>query len=440
MGEKSLKPFEVTAAAPQRTTETDLLEPDPSSPAVTETNRSTLLELPSSWLDRLVTLSTRIPIHEGREAAIRTVVHTLAALLPEYSVGARMTAEDGGRRVYSEPPKSHEQTRGDRLFPEAAHERAVLLPIAIGLTSQSQASAAGWLHLASDEAQLEDDRAPAILLVERAALLAAEGLARVKSHEDGVRVQAELNAMKSNMVQAEKLASLGQMAAGMVHELNNPLTSIVAYTDFMLRRSDAFQQEDVERIRRIAESANRMLRFTRDLVSYARPSSELPVPVMLHDTINRAIAFCEHEIASAGVVLERSFDERVTHVRGKPEQLAQVFVNLVTNACHAMAATPLGSGSPKASAANAAKLTVTTERVGEATARIIVDDTGHGISADHLPLVFAPFFTTKGAGKGTGLGLSIVKGIIESHQGEITVESDSSNGSRFIVLLPLVAE
>jgi two-component system NtrC family sensor kinase len=435
MREKSVQPLEITVAAPGRATESDMTELDPSGPVVTETNRSTLLELPSSWLDRLLILSAKMPIEEGREATLRFVVQALAALLPDYSVGARMAAEDGGRRVYSEPPKSHEQTRTERLFPEAAHERAIALPPVGTSREGARSSEAGWIHLASDDALLDDDRSPPVLLAERAALLAADGLLRVRSHEEAARVLAELNTIKSSMVQAEKLASLGQMAAGMVHELNNPLTSIVAYTDFMLRRADKLEEQDVERIRRIAESANRMLRFTRDLVSYARPSSELAVPVTLHDVINRAIAFCEHEIAFAGVVLERAFDDRVTQVRGKPEQLAQVFVNLVTNACHAMTA-------PTAAAKTAppAKLTVTTERVGEATARVIVDDTGHGISATHLPLVFAPFFTTKGAGKGTGLGLSIVKGIVESHHGEITVESDASQGTRFILLLPLVTE
>jgi two-component system NtrC family sensor kinase len=87
-----------------------------------------------------------------------------------------------------------------------------------------------------------------------------------------------------------------------------------------------------------------------------------------------------------------------------------------------------------------ARLTVKTERVGEATVRIIVDDTGHGISQANLPRVFAPFFTTKGAGRGTGLGLSIVKTIVEGHLGEITVESDASHGTRFVLLLPLVGD
>jgi two-component system, NtrC family, sensor kinase len=432
MGEKSLKPASVVPPrATERTSGTDATELDLGTPTVTATNRSTLLELPASWLDQLIVLVTKLPVREGREATIRAVVQTVASLLPEYSVGARM-AEDGGRRVYSEPPKSHEQPRGDRLFPAAAHERAIAVPPDGGLPA---GAGAGWLHLASDDPLLEDDRAPAVLLVERAALVLSDALARVRAQDEAARSVAELDAIKTGMVQAEKLASLGQMAAGMVHELNNPLTSIVAYTDFMLRRHEAFDPQDVERVRRIAESANRMLRFTRDLVSYARPSSEVAVPVRLHDAINRAIAFCEHEIASAGVTLELSFDERVTHIPGKPEQLAQVFVNLVTNACHAMT---IGSTSPD-NGRLPPKLTVTTERVGEATARVIVDDNGHGISAHHLPLVFAPFFTTKGVGKGTGLGLSIVKGIVESHNGEISVESASS-GTRFILLFPLVGD
>jgi two-component system NtrC family sensor kinase len=419
MREKSRQPVE--HIGPDRRSDTIAFAQ--ADTAVTETNRSTLLELPASWLDRLIVLSSKIPTHQGAEEALRAVVHTIAAILPNYSVGARIALEDGARNVYSEPPTSQEQTRGGRLFPDAAHERASLL-----------SSGSGSLHLAGNDAQIEDPRAPAVLLLERAATVASDGLARVKSYEDAARVAAELDAMRSSMVQAEKLASLGQMAAGIVHELNNPLTSIVAYTDFMLRRTDRFDEDDSERIRRIAESANRMLRFTRDLVSYARPSSELSVPVALHGVINRALAFCDHEISLAGVVVERHFDERVTQVLGKPEQLAQVFVNLVTNACHAMTAPANGEPYP------VAKLTLKTERVNESTARITVDDTGHGILATNHSLVFAPFFTTKGAGKGTGLGLSIVKSIVEAHRGEIRVENNTPRGTRFVLLLPLVVE
>jgi two-component system, NtrC family, sensor kinase len=386
--------------------------------------RTTIIELPASWLERLIVLGSKMPADDGAEGALRAVVHAVAAILPDYYVGARVATMDGGRRyLYSEPPKSNEQPRSDRLFPEAAHERIAVV-----------ASGGGWLHLAGNDPQLMDDRSPAALLLDRAATIGADGVERALAYEQAAKVGAELKTLKSYMAQAEKLASLGQMAAGMVHELNNPLTSIVAYSDYMLRHTGKFEEQDAERIRRIAESANRMLRFTRDLVSYARPSSELPVPVPLHNVINRALAFCEHEIDRAGVGVMRTFDERVTQVRGKPEELAQIFVNLVTNACHAMAPqadVPTGERP-------AAKLTVSTELVAnDTTVRILVCDTGHGIAAGNISLVFAPFFTTKGAGQGTGLGLSIVKNIVEAHHGEITVESSPESGTRFILLLPI---
>ncbi|NVL68031.1 two-component sensor histidine kinase, partial [Escherichia coli] len=102
----------------------------------------------------------------------------------------------------------------------------------------------------------------------------------------------DLRALNSHMVQAEKLASLGQIAAGVVHELNNPLTSIVAYTDWLIRKQgmspNGGDPDSLERLRRIGESASRILRFTRDLVAYARPSSEVPVPVSLPTVIEQA--------------------------------------------------------------------------------------------------------------------------------------------------------
>jgi signal transduction histidine kinase len=394
-------------------------------PESSTASRPTLLELPSSWLDRLIVLGSQLPLDEGAEGVLRAVVQTLAAIQPDDKVGARTALEDGIRKVVrSEPPTSHDQLTSGRLFPETLHERTIALPCG-----------GGSLHLAGDDPELSNDRAPPVLLLERAAIVASAGLARAKAHEQSIRVLAELKALKSYMVQAEKLSSLGQMAAGMVHELNNPLTSIVAYTDFMLLRSHHFEEQDAKRLQRIAESANRMLRFTRDVVSYARPSSEVPVPVALHSLIDRALAFCEHVVASVDVEVVRGYDSRVTSVRGLPEQLVQVFVNLVTNACHAMERPADGTSDVRAP-----KLTLTTELVlHETTVRVVVEDTGHGITAENLPLVFAPFFTTKGAGRGTGLGLSIVKNIIDVHNGEILVESDVGVGTRFILLLPVDA-
>jgi C4-dicarboxylate-specific signal transduction histidine kinase len=228
------------------------------------------------------------------------------------------------------------------------------------------------------------------------------------------------------MVQAEKLASLGQIAAGVVHELNNPLTSIVAYTDWLIRKQGPIGDPDsLERLRRIGESASRILRFTRDLVAYARPSSEVPVPVSVHTVIEQALAFCEHVLAQHGARVERHFAEGVPPVRGMHEQLVQVFVNLFTNACHAM---PADGG----------KLVVSTQLTDDGLhLAVIVTDNGHGIAIEHLAQIFAPFFTTKVDGRGTGLGLSIVKNIMDNHSAEIRAEPGEDGGARFALLFPV---
>jgi two-component system NtrC family sensor kinase len=421
----------------------------PITEEVATTGRATLVEAPAHWLDRLLVVSMQLPYAEGPERVMRAFIDGLSAILPDAALGVRMPEDGGGERrvLRSEPPSGEQPICADasRMFPEVAHERAFVL----------MDHRPGTLHVASGDPTLDDDRSPIVYFLSRAALVGGSALGRAQLHEQAMSHKSELRALKSHMVQAEKLASLGQIAAGMVHELNNPLTSIVAYTDYLLRRAErqpTADPEDTERLRRIAESANRMLRFTRDLVSYARPSSEVPVPVPLHDVIQRALAFCEHEVAQADAAVHCAFDPAVTHVRGMPEQLAQIFVNLVTNACHAMAPAGGAPPAPDGDAHRAAspapvasgerirtgKLTITTQLVDGATrVRVVIADTGHGIAPSHLSQVFAPFFTTKGAGRGTGLGLSIVKNIVENHNGDIRVESDPPRGTQFTILLPV---
>jgi signal transduction histidine kinase len=147
--------------------------------------------------------------------------------------------------------------------------------------------------------------------------------------------------------------------------------------------------------------------------------------VSLHTVLDQALAFCEHVLDQAGAKVERRYQQDLPHVRGMPEQLAQVFVNLVTNACHAM---PSENG----------QLVVSTSSLeGREAVQVTLEDNGHGIAAEHLPHIFAPFFTTKTDGRGTGLGLSIVKNILDNHTGEIHAEAGSPQGTRFVLVLPM---
>jgi two-component system, NtrC family, sensor kinase len=391
------------------------------------------LDVDAAWLDRLLSATCALPVEAGEDAVVAFLVQALGEILPECGVGACLVpappssspsgvtlAAPADQRLFVYVPDGHESRGGGmdptRLFPGYAHERVFAVD-ANGTT----------LHLASDDPQLDEQDGPMLHIARRAALAIDRGLVLARLHARATADARELRALSSHMMQAEKLASLGQIAAGVVHELNNPLTSIVAYTDWLLRKSGVTGDPDsVERLRRIGESAGRILRFTRDLVAYARPSSEVPVSVSVHHVIDQALAFCEHVIAEHGAKVDRRFAEEVPQVRGMPEQLAQVFVNLFTNACHAMPET------------GGCLAVVTHVSSDGGMVHVTVEDNGHGISSSHVAQIFAPFFTTKVDGRGTGLGLSIVKNIMDTHNAEIRAERSLTGGARFILSFPAV--
>jgi two-component system NtrC family sensor kinase len=229
--------------------------------------------------------------------------------------------------------------------------------------------------------------------------------------------------LEKRVIHAEKLATLGQLAASVVHEINNPMTAVATYAHALLARqlgNPAADPADQEKLRKILESSERILKFTRDLVSYARPAQDKPEVVDLHQLLDTAVSFCDHVISKHGVTVERAFGAppQVAAVKGN---LVQVFVNLITNACHAM-----GEGG---------RVVLHTE-VTSGEVIVQVKDSGAGIAPADLPRVFEPFFTTKPDGKGTGLGLSIVQGIVENHGGDISVESEPGRGTVFTIRLP----
>jgi signal transduction histidine kinase len=370
-----------------------------------------LADVPSRALDRLLSLEHDLPLSQGEPGVIQAFVESFALLVPGHAVavvvGQEAYRSEIHRDSFAPMSASRESREVSKLFAHHLVERVVRI-----------AGSDATIILAADDAALADDAAPAVQLAHRGLFILESGRARA-------RMQGEIDELRAMLVQADKLASLGQLAAGMVHEINNPLTSILAYADFLSKRASAREDaDDVERLRRIGESAHRMLRLSRDIVSYARPSSETPQPVVISSVIEQALVFCDHLFQEAGVAVERVFGDGVLPVRGRPEQLAQVFVNLFTNACHAM---PQKGG----------RLEITTElTTNEAHVRIVVGDNGHGIQEPNIDRVFLPFFTTKDEKHGTGLGLAIVKRIVDSHDGRVEVESDGG-GTRFVIHLPV---
>jgi len=384
------------------------------------------LEVEAAWLDRLVVAACQMPVASGEAAVVEFLVRALSEIFPECGVGACFVPVPPSvstpafhpteQRLFKYVPEGEEARAvgmdPTRLFPGYQFERVLDVE---GSTT---------IHLASDDPQLEVDGSPMMHVFRRGALAMSSGLAFARVHSRATADARELRALSSHMMQAEKLASLGQLAAGVVHELNNPLTSIVAYTDWLIRKQGPTGDPDsLERLRRIGESSTRILRFTRDLVAYARPSSEVPVPIAIHNVIEQALAFCEHVIAQHGAKVERVFADELPPVRGMPEQLAQVLGNLFTNACHAMP--ELGG-----------RLGVSSRLAPDGRIVVTVEDNGHGIASEHLTAIFTPFFTTKGDGRGTGLGLSIVRNIMDNHSAEIRAERSHDGGARFVLMFP----
>ena len=379
--------------------------------------------VPAEWLSYLLTLACDLPIADGPNAVANAVVEAVGRILPDQAFGLSLREalepeQAAGVRLLRTAPQGSQvglTPSPDRLFPELGYERL------LDLTGES---AGIRLHMASDDAQMLDNGSTVQLFVQRVAEVLTSALRTTRLMSAKGRESLEL---KGQIIQSEKLASLGQIAAGVVHELNNPLTSIIAYSDYLRTKSERTggDPSDVEQLRRIGEAAGRILRFSRDLVAYARPSTEPPSPVAIHAVLDQAFIFCEHLLGSTNIRVERKFAADTRPVLGVRDQLTQVFVNLFTNACHAME--PRGG----------TLLVQTDLSLQRRSVKVTVADSGHGIDGENLKRIFDPFFSTKTDGRGTGLGLSIVRNIVLLHGGALAVESSPHKGTTFHLDLPI---
>jgi two-component system, NtrC family, sensor kinase len=235
--------------------------------------------------------------------------------------------------------------------------------------------------------------------------------------------QSQIEALQQQVVRAERLATLGELAAGVVHELNNPLTSITVYADYLVRKlATGAEEADLEKLRRIGASAQRILRFSRDLVQYARPSGRDLEPVDVAGVVRQSVSICEHLVERGGITLTVEVDPQLPVIQAIAGQLEQVLINLITNAVHAVE--------------SGGQVVVRARVDGPETILLEVVDSGPGILEEDRERIFEPFYTTKADGKGTGLGLPIVRNIIEQHRGRISVGTSDLGGAAFRVILP----
>lgn len=238
-------------------------------------------------------------------------------------------------------------------------------------------------------------------------------------------MKAKLQKAQVQLVQAEKMSSLGKLSAGVAHQLNNPLGGITLYAKLILEEYD-LPEGAREDLNRVLHEAERCRDTVKELLEFARQTSHMVRPQNLNEAISRTLFLLENQSLFQNIRIERDFDTELPRVPVDIQQMNHVFMNLILNAAQAMD----GKGT-----------LVLTTRMHDDQQRVVlaIADTGPGIPANVLTHIFEPFYTTKEEGKGTGLGLSLVYGIVEDHGGRITVESEPGQGATFFVELPLKA-
>lgn len=244
----------------------------------------------------------------------------------------------------------------------------------------------------------------------------------VDSMAQAVQERQELLALatRQQIGRSEQLASVGRLAAGVAHEINNPLTGVLAFAD-MLREKENMDAQDREDLELIIRETIRAREIVKGLLDFARETPQVKKLLDVNDLARQTLKLLGKREAFQNINLVENLTEPLPQVHGDRNQLQQVFVNLALNACEAM---PEGG-----------TLMLSTSRT-DGKVVLEVSDTGCGIKREHLDMIFEPFFTTKPVGKGTGLGLSVSYGIVHQHGGTLEVDSQEGKGTTFKVTLP----
>lgn len=276
------------------------------------------------------------------------------------------------------------------------------------LKKATEAIAAGNLDY-----QLSPDKISGFDIVDEAFNDMARSL---KDHND------QLQKIHQQLAKIEKLTALGEMAASVAHEINNPLGGILLFSNIVLEDlpEDSPMRENLQKI---IYQTNRCKEIVQGLLDFARTPTGEMIPLQINEVIRTSLKLIKDQAIFHGITIETRLSENLPETMGDRSRLEEVFLNLFINAADAMK----GRG----------KLTISTKRRSDHTIRISITDTGEGIDKELLSRIFEPFFTTKAPGQGTGLGLSIAYGIIRKHNGTIDAECKPGKGTTFIITMPV---
>ena len=246
------------------------------------------------------------------------------------------------------------------------------------------------------------------------------------SHAELQKTVQTLKATQAQLVQSEKLSAVGEFVAGVAHELNNPLTSVIGFAELL--KQVELQPKHRSYLQYIVKSTERCHRIVQGLLSFARQHPPERALLNVNDMVGGVLEILAYEMRTSNIEVQREFDPNLPKILGDSHQLQQVVLNILNNARQAIE-THVSNG----------RICITTEATSSVV-RVVFEDNGPGIQGENLCKVFDPFFTTKPIGKGTGLGLSLCYGIVREHGGSITAHSFPGKGASFVIELPVARD
>ncbi len=239
-------------------------------------------------------------------------------------------------------------------------------------------------------------------------------------------LEAEQKALQEKAELSSRLATIGEMASGIAHEINNPLTSVIGFSEMLLQEDVSPELEDS--LKYIVDGSRRVKDIVKRMLTFARQTKPFKTRLDIHQLIDNTVEMRSYVLKTANIEVVRNYEKHLPWVTVDPGQLQQVFLNLVVNAEFAIKKN-----------SSSGKLVITTRKKQPGGIIIEIRDDGPGIPRELLPRLFDPFFTTREPGEGTGLGLSLTRSIILEHGGDIEVESKPGAGAAFIITLPVVS-
>ncbi len=307
-------------------------------------------------------------------------------------------------------------------------------------------SVKGTLNLnvtSSDYSFTEDDMEAVVALANHAAIaFENSGLYKSmkdvyieklkKSNEDLKETNDELKKTQDQLVQSEKMSAIGQLASGVAHEINNPLSGVLGNIQIIKMELRAGTKIDDmgELLTVIEESARRCKAITQNLLDFSRLKKDVFEAFDVHRALNSVIMLLAHSLKNLNIKIEKRYAEGLPGVFGNTNEIQQVFLNMVSNARWAIGKKGKSGGS----------ITFETRKIDDDFIEVRFSDTGIGMSNETAQRIFDPFYTTKEVGKGTGLGLSLCYEIMRRHNGALNVESEEGKGTTFIIKLPIAKD